>query len=387
MRLAEVRLNPLVKFKLGWLKLLPYKGDRLGGWVSENYVSFCRISRWFYLILDELKPDNEPYKDPAGEQNSWKAVENRLWLKARGLQSEGKAKEVQERVAHYLAAENVPPILPSPGGTVQDVHQLVHSMYEMVKLVMVFEVDDDVIRNADFQIKWFLTNVAVCDKKINPNTKIPFWISSYTYPCLLNLPSHMKEYGPLKNLWEGCIRGEGSLRYIKPMHQNLGLRAGWPVNILTRFYQKFGLRAVGASIGDDVLEEDEFDDDENPKNYSQDSYWKYPNSELVHMDFNESKPLCLVCNGVTYGVMIRNGTVVKFSLEDNTNVVEIRGMHFHSWNPDFDKENHLNRGFVLLDASEFNVLFSFVLLPLQLSSDKSIYAAVRNGYTMMDNSG
>jgi hypothetical protein len=380
-------LNPLVKFKLVWLKMLPYKGDRLGGWVSENYVSFSRIATWFYLILDELKPDNDPYEDPAGEQSTWKAVENRFWLKARGLKSEGKAKEVRERVAQYLAAENAPPILPAPGGTVQDIHQLVYSMYDMVKSVMVFEVDDDAIRNADFQIKRFLTNVAVCDKKINPSTKIPFWISSYTYPCLLNLPSHMKEYGPLKNLWEGGIRGEGSLRYIKPMHQNLGLRAGWPVNILTRFYQKFGLRAVGASIGDDVLEEDELDDDENPTNFAQDSYWKYPNSESVHMDFNDSKPLCLVCDGVTFGAMVRNGTVVKFSLDDTANVVEIRGMHFHSWHPDFDKENHLNRGFVLLDASEFNVLFSFVLLPLQLSSDKTIYAAVRDDYTMMDNSG
>jgi hypothetical protein len=136
-----------------------------------------------------------------------------------------------------------------------------------------------------------------------------------------------------------------------------------------------------------VLEEDELDDDENPTNFAQDSYWKYPNSESVHMDFNDSKPLCLVCDGVTFGAMVRNGTVVKFSLDDTANVVEIRGMHFHSWHPDFDKNNHLNRGFVLLDASEFNVLFSFVLLPLQLSSDKSIYAAVRDDYTMMDNSG
>jgi hypothetical protein len=388
MRLAEVRLNALVKFKLGWLKMLPYKGDRLGGWVSENYVSFSRVSRWFYLILDELKPDNEPYKDPVGNQNTWKAVENRLWLKARGLKSEGKAKEVQERVAEYLAAENVPPILPSPGGSVQEIHQLVHSMYNMVKSVMVFEVDDDAIRMADFHIKQFLTNVAVCDKKINPSARIPFWISSYTYPCLLNLPSHMKEYGPLKNLWEGGIRGEGSLRFIKPMHQSIGLRPGWPVNILSRFYQKFGLRAVGASIGDDdVLDEDDFDDDENPTNFAQDRYWKYPNSDSVYMDFHDSKPLCLVCNGGTYGAMIRNGTVVKFTLDVTSNVVEIRGMHFHSWNPDIDAKSHNNRGFVLLEASEFNVLFSFVLLPLQLSSDKSIYAAVRDDYTMMDNSG
>jgi hypothetical protein len=198
----------------------------------------------------------------------------------------------------------------------------------------------------------------------------------------------MKEYGPLKNLWEGGMRGEGSLRYIKPMHQNIGFRTGWPVNILTRFYQKFGLRAVGASVtDDDTLDEDELDDDENKTFFAQDSYWKYSNSESIYIDFNDSKPLCLVSNGESYGAMIRNGKVVKFSLDDKSNVLEIRGMHFHSWNPDFNKENYMDRGFVLLDASEFTVLFSFVLLPLQLSSDKSIYAAVRDDYTMMDSSG
>jgi hypothetical protein len=388
MRLAEGRLNPLVKFKLSWLKMLPYKGDRLGGWVSENYVSFSRIMTWFYLILDELKADEEPYKDPERPQSYWKATENRAWLKARGINCDGKAKELQERVAVFFAEGNIPPLLPPPGGTTEDIHNLIGSLYKMVKIIMTFEVNDEVVQMTDFRIKRFLTHLADCDRKINPTSKVPFWISSYTYPCLLNLPAHMKEYGPLKNLWEGGVRGEGSLRYIKPLHRNLGLRSGWPVNILTRVYRKFSLRAVGASlVDDDASDDSDFEDDDSEAFFAHDSYWKYPNSESVYMDYRDSKPLCLVSNGDTYGAMIRSGQVVKFLLDDSFKVVDIREMQFHFWKPDYDKDSHETRGFVLLDATKFTVLFSCVLLPLKLSEDKCIYSAVRDDYTMMDQSG
>jgi hypothetical protein len=149
MRLAENRLNDMVKFGLSWLKILPYKGDGLGGWVSENFVGFSRISKWFYLILDSVKEDKEPYQDPEAPQNSWTAVQNRAWLKARGLPSDGKAAALKERVAAYLLANTDIPLLPPPGGTMEDLHLLVDSMYEMVKSIMVFEVNDDVVRMAD----------------------------------------------------------------------------------------------------------------------------------------------------------------------------------------------------------------------------------------------
>jgi hypothetical protein len=148
------------------------------------------------------------------------------------------------------------------------------------------------------------------------------------------------------------------------------------------------LRAVGASmVDDDVSNDSDFEEDENETVYSHDSYWKYPNSESVHVDYRDSKPLCLVSNGDTYGAMIRTGQVVKFLLDESFDVVAIREMQFHFWKPDYDKDSRENRGFVLLDATKFTVLFSCVLLPLKLSDDKCIYATVRDDYTMMDQSG
>jgi hypothetical protein len=225
MRLAEGRLTCFKKFKLPWLKMLPYKGERLGGWVSENFVSFTRVCRWFYLILDELNLDEDAYKDPETPQKTWKAVENKGWLKARGLPHDGKAAELKERVAQYMSdKDTIPMLLPPPEGTMEDLHALIESMFYMVKSIMSFRVSEDDVKIADFQIKLFLTRLVDCDKKINPDAKVPFWISSYTYPCLLNLPAHMKEFGPLKNLWEGGVRGEGFLPYVKREHGTIGLR-------------------------------------------------------------------------------------------------------------------------------------------------------------------
>jgi hypothetical protein len=390
MRLVENRLSHMVKFKLNWLKILPYKGDRLGGWVSENYVSFAKLCKWFYLILDDVKEDKEPYQDPGSPQNTWLAMQNRAWLKARGLQSDGKAAELKERVAAYLLTKKNIPLLPPPGGTMEDLHLLVDSMYEMVKSIMVFEVNDDVVRMADYRIKRFLTHLVDCDRKINPGAKVPFWISSYTYPCLLNIPGNLKAYGPMKNLWEGGVRGEGSLRYFKPLHANLGLKHGWEVQIMNQVYQKKGLRAIGTSMEkNDYIDEDDLldGDGEDTDFYAHDGYWKYPNADCVYQDYKDSKPMCLVSDGVTYGAMIRNGQVVKLLIDTTSKVVPIRGMHFQSWKLDINKESQATRGLVLLEAVEFTVLYSCVLLPVQLTKDQALYAAVRDDYTMMDGSG
>lgn len=387
MRLAEDRMTDLLKFKLGWMKILPYKGDRLGGWVSENYVGFSRICKWFFLILDDLKPDDEPYQDPVGPQKKWKAVENRAWLKARGLPSEGLAKDLRERVAEYQTKGDIP-LLPAPGGTMEDIHALVDAMYEMVKAIMVFEVNDDIVDLADMAIKRFLTILVDCDKKISPSAKVPFWISSYTYPCLLNIPELMKEYGPMKNLWEGGVRGEGALRDFKPLHASVGLRTGWAVQILNRVHQKKALRAIGATLQDVALDSDFLPDNEDATFYSHapGSYWKYPNHRDVSQDHYEYKPLCLVFNGETYGAMLLDGSVVKFLCDVEIKAVTVRGMVFRYWKPTFEADNKATNGLVIMD--QFTVVYSCVMLPLASKNTRlSLYAAVRDDYTMMDETG
>ena len=42
---------------LTWSKVQPYKGEKLGGWYSENFMGFARITPWAYSVLDWIERD------------------------------------------------------------------------------------------------------------------------------------------------------------------------------------------------------------------------------------------------------------------------------------------------------------------------------------------
>ena len=174
----------------------------------------------------------------------------------------------------------------------EDLHALIESMFYMVKSIMTVRVSDHDVKMADFHIKLFLTRLVECNKKINPDAKVPFWISSYIYPCLLNLPAHMKEFGPLKNLWEGGVRGEGFLPYVKHEHGTIGLRQGCPIQVMKRIHQKKGLRAMGSSMENDDLSDDENMDDKDIENVCN-SFWAYPDENVVFNDFRNNGRISL----------------------------------------------------------------------------------------------
>ena len=43
-RELEQRTVVLEEFHLGWCKIQPYRGEKLGGWVSENFYGICQNS-------------------------------------------------------------------------------------------------------------------------------------------------------------------------------------------------------------------------------------------------------------------------------------------------------------------------------------------------------
>ena len=67
-RQMKGRLESIDALKLSWLKVLPYKGGKFGGWVSENYLSLSRILKWFYSLLHKISPDSIPWVEPARPQ-------------------------------------------------------------------------------------------------------------------------------------------------------------------------------------------------------------------------------------------------------------------------------------------------------------------------------
>lgn len=108
MRGVEQRLAGVKKLNLHWLKAMLYKGDKLGGWVSENYLAFARVCKWFFLALDDVAPDDE-FVEPTKPPNKWTVPENRAWLRVRGLDESGFAPVLKERVKGFMSQKGAPP--------------------------------------------------------------------------------------------------------------------------------------------------------------------------------------------------------------------------------------------------------------------------------------
>ena len=81
------------------------------GWVSDNYLAFARISKWYYHPLDSLALEEE-YKKQTPDLKGWLIEECRQWLKVRGLKSTGKVNELKASIHNYKTShEGCPQIL------------------------------------------------------------------------------------------------------------------------------------------------------------------------------------------------------------------------------------------------------------------------------------
>jgi hypothetical protein len=67
---------------LSWLVCVPYTGAKLGGWISENYLSLARLMSWFYAEISTVVRDFE-FIEPLTPRKYWTMKQNLGWLKIR----------------------------------------------------------------------------------------------------------------------------------------------------------------------------------------------------------------------------------------------------------------------------------------------------------------
>lgn len=200
---------------------------------------------------------------------------------------------------------------------------------------------------------------------MNNGEKKESWVTAYNYPCLLNIPDEMEKIGPLTNIWEGGVRGEGFLRYVKPEHSTMGLRRDWEERILGRILNR---KALDIIVKKETGKERE---------YAMQLYYKYSNTNIVERDME---------NGVCMSVLkMKNGEwgvhigkcKYKALLLDQVNVEEQVGfMYFKwTWNEDKPVETYEKR----------DVEYSCLLLPLP--GKKPFYACIKDDWSQLNESG
>lgn len=231
-------LVSMVAKTIDWAEIMPYSGQGFGGWVSSNYLGFARIMPWFYQNIGEAfkTTDNIP---PEGlSQKKWLAAHNRYWLESRGLDATGKATDLRQRVADYLAEDNPPEPLPEPDLSTSHVEDVVVCLNELLGCIMSPVVTPNLIGKTKYLVRIFLSFydcLAQEVRKYKPTSeskKTPPVLSSFNFICFMNLPAMMERFGPLRDMWEGGPKGEGFLRFTK-QHIIHGLRQqSWHYHLL-----------------------------------------------------------------------------------------------------------------------------------------------------------
>ena len=115
---------------LEWCKLL----DTDSGWVSDNYLAFTRIIKWYYYPLILMKGLHN-YVEPSAEICKWNVKQCTEWLKLHGFDSVGRLESLREKVLlHKEDMRKREKILSV--STVEDIHFCIGSLLAMVSNVM-----------------------------------------------------------------------------------------------------------------------------------------------------------------------------------------------------------------------------------------------------------
>ena len=234
--LVKGKLRMIKKMNIEWCKILEYpRTEKTGGWVSENFVAMVRLCTWFYSILKNL-PINEQYNDPTTNYTTWKLKECEKWLQVRGIVKNGKLNDLKLQIGDYFKNKNIPPIKKKNDIGISNIMDLIQSTQEMIKTMMSLETTKRDIKKLEALIRVYLIHYDRLDSGLRENL-VPSWIQQFNMVCLLNVPSVMRKYGSMRNVWEGGKDGEA---YLQPVKKNLksGLVNQWQTWVLTNLLKE-----------------------------------------------------------------------------------------------------------------------------------------------------
>lgn len=251
-------LQAVIALKLEWLKIMEYKSKKLHGWNAVNYLGFLRIMAWFYQNYSETcsRPHQvELIELPCeSSQSKWTAKQNKYWLRLRRLKRGGTAAELSARVAKYMKEIPPPQPMEKPDVNGGDIEMLIMALQEMVKCIFQPVVTEEVIRRTELAIRVFLSSFDALDAKLRKPKQPAQVVTSYNFQCLMNIPQQMRDYGPLRDHWEGKKQGEAFLSEIKPWHKQ-GIRKNWAPNLLKNVLRDRCLKnLLGSSVEMNVSE-------------------------------------------------------------------------------------------------------------------------------------
>jgi hypothetical protein len=375
-RELEQRTIILEQLHLGWCKIQPYCGEKLGGWVSENFMAFARISPWVYSCLHTLEDDPPMHPQDGKPIGRWTTEECKNFLRPRRILLSGNVKDLRARVVENIDA----PIPPPVGGLVEEVDALIVNHWEMNSFCMGM----DALPEDDSNIRLFLSALAVNDSSTGPvaGRKLPIWVTQYNCKSLLNLPAQTETLGPIRNRWEGGKRGEGFLWTVKPIVQSG--RKNWQKNLfLNILRQKTLVQMKSTNDDDDVSDYDDSSSMEECQMHEPQSFVHY----RCHADVVENWMRGTVLSGVLVEGKLyichrfeARSLLLEFMTLEDSAMFSYGLWYYELQCPDVEDEDKGSLQDVRVDSYA-------LLLPLLSSDAHQKYALVTSNWRTWDGSG
>jgi len=268
--LSTPLLKQLKDLALSWCQV----DVKFGGYVSENWFAYCRISKYIHQLLHDLeKKDPPPYEDPKKPMTDYNLKEKRNWLRARGfkdVKSNSKREVVDPLFECFLEEDAaIPPILEpvASSAPMADVMELVYTWQVCIARIMSIKENpgsnSTVIPDVDRHIKMFLSSVESYDvsrrdakmRKVanerrlsgkaacTSDHKIPIWKQKHNYLGLLNYPRTIERFGPIRELTELDAKGEAFIKHLKQRIPH-GTNGRWAYHAMVRYYKDLSYQHV-----------------------------------------------------------------------------------------------------------------------------------------------
>ena len=423
---SQPALGKIRKLSLSWCQV----ETKFGGFVSENWLAYCRISKYTYQLLKVLETKDVLYHDPHDlPLSNYNLTQKRAWLLARqipGIEKKSTKTVVEHKFKEYL---NLPEGELLPGivrpavskALLDDVMNMVVCWHVCMSRVMSLDQNptDPQVSDIERHVKFFLTSVQEFDKTrckaqaeldsqrkrkvvVPPNKRqkrndpiiIPVWKRKPNFLGLLNFPDAIRHFGPIRVLTELDLKGEAAIKLIKSK-MNQGLSGNWAYNAMLGYYRERSFKTILKDcligIGDEAgapREEDpmihvaakiagEMEDDENGRNegviarprYKKFQKFRKSTDALESLEGNH--PISgIVWKGGFYLLVEESTVCCALEIEPLVWGARVCGGDYFSWKKlDWRDESATKE--ILKEAREY-----FLLLPALIRLEGSFFYAI-----------
>ena len=103
---------------------------------------------------------------------------------------------------------------------------------------------------------------------------------------------YMRKFGPLRLYWEGGFKGEGLLRYVKPLVRQGVHKKTFPKTLFTKFYRdKLLQQMLKLDLTEEINDNEDDETEETGKRYTR--FRVYKNLEQIEKTLEEGNALSI----------------------------------------------------------------------------------------------